>query len=229
MVSRHSVWLGLVVAVSQAGCHFSHPPIAPETPPIELPPSLKGHAFVLSKAYMEAEGVKPELVEGEPGQGKMVKGQWQLVKLTEDIPVWRLWAGPQKRDSHGNTNEYGAWWSADAPTGTRKGYRAQYQICKAWNDLTWVTRCTLKKGAVVVVGPGNSVAPPSCGEGSTEAYPENDHDWQMWISKPWERHGAGGILECPETELAFPNRYPNDCAEVSHAGDGNICASSSLE
>ena len=92
-----------------------------------------------------------------------------------------------------------------------------------------MTRCTLKKDAVVVVGPAAAVAPKDCGDASAEAYPENAQDWRMWIAKPADRHGPGGVLVCPESDLTFPNRYPNDCAEISHAGDGQVCASSSLE
>ena len=89
----------------------------------------------------------------------------------------------------------GQWWSYDAPKGDQAGYRKDYEICMGWNDLTWMATCTLKKGSVVVVGPGQSVSAQTCGDPSgQESYPANAEDWQVYVDKAWARSAE---LSCP--------------------------------
>lgn len=201
--------LGLLVGSAQAG------------EALKLPPALKGKAEVVSSTdpdYARADlasAVKPV------GEGGLSEGI--VVRLTEDIPVWRMWSGPEKKDSRGNTNRLGQWWSYDAPKGTQQGYRTDYEICLAWNDLTWVAKCTLKKGAVVAVGPGNSVSAQVCGDPTgKEAYAANAKDWQTWIAKAWSRLGADKELDCPsETQdyMADPKHIDRPLSTESK-GDG---------
>ena len=130
------------------------------------------------------------------GDGGISEGV--VVRLTADIPVWRMWSGPAKKDSRGNTNRLGQWWGAEPPHGTQQKYRANYEICQGWNDLTWMAKCTLKKGAVVAIGPGQSVTAKTCGDpAGKEEYAANKHDWQVWVAKAWARLGADKELDCP--------------------------------
>jgi hypothetical protein len=69
-----------------------------------------------------------------------------VVKITQDIPVYRMWNGPGDVNAQGNTNRLGGWWSYDAPHGPVDGYRVAYEICRDWNKLKWVATCTLKAG-----------------------------------------------------------------------------------
>jgi len=161
--------------------------------PAPLPPQLDGKAEVVASsapAYAQADlaaAVKPA------GQGGISAGL--VVRLTQDIPVYRLWSGPAKLSAGGYTNRIGQWWSYAAPTGTQAEYRAHYEICTAWNDLTWVATCTLKAGSVVAIGPGQSVSAETCGDPSgQEAYPANLSHWQLWVAKAWAR---GQELVCP--------------------------------
>lgn len=174
---------------------------------LALPKKLEGKAVVLPSTdpnYAKADAasaVKPA------GQGGLTEGL--VVQLTEDVPVYRMWSGPTKKDSRGNTNRMGQWWSYDAPTGPVTGYRTDYEICTGWNDLTWVATCTLKKGAVVVIGPGQSVSAESCGDVTgKETYAANPEDWQVYVSKAWAR---GTELVCP----AETSDYEADPQDIS--------------
>ncbi len=182
---------------------------------LTLPAALDGKAVVLAPTdpdYARADlasAVKPE------GQGGISQGL--VVRLTADIPVYRMWSGPTKKDSRGNTNRMGGWWSYDAPTGPVSGYRTAYEICNSWNDLTWVATCTLKSGAVVAIGPGQSVSAATCGDVTgQEAYAANNKDWQLYLSKAWTRVGAGKELECP-AESADYEANPDDISKPKAA------------
>ena len=161
-----------------------------------LPKALAGKAVVVAPtdpAYPKAdigEAVK------NPGLGGISQGI--VVKLTKDVPIYRMYNGPTKVDSQGHTNRVGQWWSYDAPNGSQQSYRSAYEICQGWNDLTWVATCTLKKGAVVAIGPGQSVWAETCGDATgTESYAADPGAWQVWISKAWTRNGKGKDLDCP--------------------------------
>jgi len=120
------------------------------------------------------------------------------VRLVQDLPVYRMWNGPDKLNAGGLTNRIGQWWSFDAPCGTRAKYRASYEICHAWNDLTWVATCNLKKGSVAAVGSGQSVSAENCGDPTgQESYFGNPIGWQVFVAKAWSR---GDELVCPGAE-----------------------------
>ena len=165
-----------------------------------LPPPVTGKAVVLQPtdaAYSRAvigSAVKPA------GQGGVVTGT--VIQLTQDVPVYRMWSGPTKVSAAGLTNRIGGWWSYDAPKGTQAQYREAYEICLGWNDLTWVAQCTLKAGAVVVIGPGQSVSAETCGDATgRETYPANFKDWQLYLDKPWARPAE---LVCPDASADYP-------------------------
>lgn len=160
----------------------------------DLPAQVRGKAVVLAPTdadYARAaigSAVKPA------GQGGVSEGI--VIRLTQDIPVYRMWSGPAKVNAAGLTNRLGGWWSYDAPSGTQARYRTAYEICQGWNDLTWVAACTLKAGSVVVIGPGQSVSAETCGDATgRESYPANPVDWQLYVDKPWTR---GAELVCPD-------------------------------
>lgn len=146
-------------------------------------------------------------VKKPPGQGGVSEAQ--VVRLTRDLPVYRLWNGPAKVNSAGQTNRLGPWWSFDPPTGAVSSYRNNYEICLSWNDLTWAARCTLKKGAVVAIGPGQSVAVETCNNpAGPEQYGANPRDWQVYVNQPWAQPAS--VFECPPAGAD----YPVDPAEI---------------
>ena len=165
--------------------------------PIALPARLTGKAVVLAET--DADHARGDLTGAlkQPGEGGLSEAL--VVRLTADIPVYRMWSGPDKKDSRGNTNRVGQWWSYDAPTGTQAEYRTAYEICEDWNELTLVVTCTLKAGAVVAIGPGQSVSAATCGdETGKEEYPANPGAWQVFVAKAWTRLGPDKELDCPD-------------------------------
>lgn len=163
-----------------------------------LPAALAGKATVLASsdpAYAQANvsgAVKPA------GQGGV--SQALVIQLNQDLPVYRMWNGPQAVG--GNNNRLGSWWAFDAPQGTREGYRRAYEICGTWNELRWVATCTLKQGAVVAIGPGQSVSAQTCADSSGyETYDSNRKDWQVFVNQAWNRPDA---LACPPETADYP-------------------------
>lgn len=181
--------------------------VPPEPSALALPAELQGKAAIVPKGDPdEARADLPSAVKA-PGEGGIAPGL--VVRLVTDVPVWRLWSGPTKRDAQGHDNRLGQWWAYDAPRGTQQQYRTDYEVCVAWNDLTYVAKCTLKKGAVVAIGPGNSVSAKTCGDkDGKEAYPANPRGWQVWISKVWTRPTE---LDCP----AATGDYELDPGDIS--------------
>jgi hypothetical protein len=85
---------------------------------------------------------------GQPEQGKLCSGQ--VLEAATPLVLYRVW----QRDKP--YTERGRWWSIDRPTGTRERYRADNAICSEWSSLDVVSRCTLRAGARLVLGPGQS-------------------------------------------------------------------------
>ncbi|NML15940.1 hypothetical protein [Azohydromonas caseinilytica] len=179
--------LALLALAALAGCATA------PTDPLGLPASLQGRAEVLRLDDPDYERAAAWSALKAPGQGGVLGVA--VVRIREDLPVYRLWNGPAVRDARGNTNRLGGWWSADAPSGTVAQYRSDYEVCQTWNQLTWLARCTLRRGAVVAVGPGQSVSAQTCGDASgQESYPPNRQGWQIYIDQPWQRPQE---LSCP--------------------------------
>ncbi len=178
---------------------------------ISLPKQLHGKADVVHKDSADYARADIDGAVKAAGEGGITQGL--VVRLKTDLPIWRLWNGPTKKDARGFTNRMGQWWSYDKPHGTKQAYRHNYEICNAWNELTWVAKCTLKKGAVVVIGPGNSVSAKTCGDASgQESYPINRQHWQIYISKIWARSTE---VECPDESLDYEASPADISAKIS--------------
>lgn len=170
---------------------------------LALPQQLAGKAEVVPKGDPDEARADLASAVKAAGEGGLTRGI--VVRMTADVPIWRMWSGPTKKYD-GRTNRMGQWWSYDAPHGTQSGYRIAYEICASWNDLTYMARCTLKKGAVVAIGPGNSVSANLCG--GNESYPENPRDWQVHVAKIWQRSSE---VDCPPDT----GDYEADLADIS--------------
>jgi hypothetical protein len=152
----------------------------------------------------------PAAATGVPGAGKLVAPY--VVRLTRDLPVYRLWPGPDVKDAQGRTSRIGAWWTFEPPAGTLASYRRRYEVCDGWSSLRWVASCTLRRGAVVVVGLGQSVSAATCGKPG-ESYPASDRDVQVYIHEPWKHTGTpGSELSCPDPSRDYEND-PQDIAK----------------
>ena len=85
---------------------------------------------------------------GKSGDGKLCYGQ--VFAATAPVTVYRVW------NSAKSYTEFGKWWSLIKPTGPVDSYRSDNAICPEWSELNQLTRCTIKVGAHVVIGPGQS-------------------------------------------------------------------------
>lgn len=166
---------------------------------LSLPQQLVAKAIVLNSSDPDYSRAMLTNAEKPPGKGGISSGL--VVKVTQDISVYRLWNGPAKKDTNGNTNRLGSWWSYDPPSGSIAAYRISYEVCNAWNDLTWLATCTLKAGSVVAIGPGQSVTAETCDDKTgVENYPPNTREWQTYIDKPWSRPQE---LQCPDVTADY--------------------------
>lgn len=83
-----------------------------------------------------------------PGKGKLCKGK--VFVAEKEVTVYRVW------DASKSYTLYGGWWSFSRPTGPRDQYQAANDICPEWSALDKMSTCTIKVGAHVAVGPGQS-------------------------------------------------------------------------
>jgi len=96
-----------------------------------------------------------------------VKKNYQIVVTTKNVKIYRAYSS---KTGHGNSKietclldptrktyfgqKLGSWWSLANPKsfGSKAQYRTATSICTAWNLLTHVQECTLRKGSVVAIG-----------------------------------------------------------------------------
>ena len=205
----------LIVALSVSCARFPAPAAPGPRPGLTLPADLAASVVILAPGADGYERADIQTAVESPGEGKVSRAI--VIRLTRDIAVYRLWSGPDKVEN-GRTNRIGSWWTHDRPRGNVRQYRTSYEVCAVWNDLTWVATCTLRKGAVVAIGPGNSVSAATCGDKTgKEKYPPNEHNWQLYVSRAFERIGPDKELDCPDPDkdyeaqpgnLAKPKRGP---------------------
>jgi hypothetical protein len=87
--------------------------------------------------------------QGESGQGKLCVGK--VFVAEQPVTVYRVW------DRSRSYTAYGSWWSLSDPQGPRDSYQKEEDICPEWSALDRMSACSLKVGAKVVIGPGQSV------------------------------------------------------------------------
>jgi hypothetical protein len=85
-------------------------------------------------------------------------------KVNQRLQVYRLWDGQVA------ASQYGSWWALTRPSGSRDVYRQDYGICANWSALNRLTACTVKPGAVIVIGSTQSV---QCDDGSYGVSPSS--------------------------------------------------------
>jgi len=152
--------------------------------PSVLRNSLLYIPFPLSVAK-PCEGIDPKYVVADRDNGNM---RWALFgKVVKPLPVWRAFSANSRvcEQKPYEARLQGSWWSLEDPRRYGKdGYRKGAAVCSIWNDLGKVVHCTVKRGAIVAVGPTQSVkeckcpAPP---EVSVESYGPTDQ-WQVYVN-----------------------------------------------
>ena len=98
------------------------------------------------KAVEDSELLEDAL--GSSGNGKLCEGR--VYEAVEEVTVYRVW------NSEKSYTQYGRWWSFEQPVGPKSKYRKANGICPSWSELDVMSRCSIKVGAKVVVGPGQS-------------------------------------------------------------------------
>ncbi len=102
--------------------------------------------------------LKPE------GKGGVYEGK--VVKVKKSFPIFRVYTKKENLQT-GRNNRLGGWWT-HVPPGkgiSKSDYRRHYEICKSFNhDLDRVVQCWIYPGALLLIGPGQSVNDETCGK-----------------------------------------------------------------
>lgn len=125
-----------------------------------------------------------------PGNGKLCQGK--VFEAKKPVTVYRVW------DSSNSYTAYGKWWSLSYPTGNRDSYRQAEDICPEWSALDRLIKCTIKVGAKVVIGPGQSV---DCANGVS--YPPSAEN-QVYI--PNDSKNNQLYVDCREETVDWPRQ-----------------------
>ncbi len=131
-----------------AGCAGMTPPPAPALSGIDGIPCI-GQIDKPPSGLVETRD--PALLDkalGASGKGMLCAGK--VYRAKEPVTVFRVW------DSSKAYTLYGGRWSFRLPQGPRDSYRKENDICPEWSALDRMSACTLKPGAEIVVGPGQS-------------------------------------------------------------------------
>ena len=111
---------------------------------MELPVELSRKFTAVSDPELLAQSI------GEANEGKLCQGQVYVAKQNTQVMLFRGW------NASNPASEFGEWWALKSPRGQIAQYRRDYQICYQWSPLDKMTLCSLKAGAKVVIGTGQS-------------------------------------------------------------------------
>ncbi len=135
--------------------------------------------------YAEQQQVYTNLIGNalEPeGNGGVYEGK--ILKVKKVFPIFRVYT--KKGDPKtGRNNRFGGWWT-HVPPGkgiSKADYRRRYEICESFNrDLDRVVQCWIYPGALLLVGPGQSVSEDTCGKpGESYASDSGKDNLQIYI------------------------------------------------
>jgi hypothetical protein len=116
-------------------------------------------------AYAEQQHVYTNLIGNAlkpEGDGGVYEGK--ILKVKKEFPIFRVYT--KKGDPEtGRNNRFGGWWT-HVPPGkgiSKADYRRRYEICESFNrDLDRVVQCWIYPGALLLIGPGQSVSEGTC-------------------------------------------------------------------
>ncbi len=143
---RTNVWF-LCMAVGLAACGDS---IQPEVSPLDGVACVGGVEKVPEGLKLVDDAALLNEALGKTGEGKLCAGR--VYEATAQVAVYRVWNQAK------SYTEFGKWWSLSMPSGTVASYREENAICPEWSELNQLTRCTVKLGSRVVIGPGQSAS-----------------------------------------------------------------------
>lgn len=113
------------------------------------------------------------------GQGGISDGD--LFVNNFDRAIYRVW------DSAHPLSRLGNWWAPDPPPATEEQFLQKYVVCHGWGAHARLTRCILKRDAVVAKGSG---AAGSCAKESQAIqlyvpYPSEELEHCVDVQLPW--------------------------------------------
>ena len=191
LVSRLTALLALVLI---AGCTHL-PPGEPTALPSAGGPHCVGVAPPPPGLVEVDDAPLLQAARGAPGLGGLCIGKVFLVE--RPVAVYRVWDGARRHTA------LGRWWSFSPPQGSRDDYRRANVICPAWSALDRLSACTLKPGARIVVGPGQSA---ECADGPYPASAVN----QVYVPND-VRQGQVFVDDC-SAEALWPGTPPVEAA-----------------
>jgi len=123
--------------------------------------------------YAEQQCVYTKLISNalkSEGNGGVYEGK--VLRVKKIFPIYRVYT--KKEDTQtGRNNRFGGWWT-HVPPGkgvSKSDYRRRYEICESFShDLDRVEQCWIYPGALLLIGPGQSVSEVTCGRPG-ESYP----------------------------------------------------------
>ncbi len=148
-------WLFLLFGglAACAGAPVAPPPTTQaDAAPLHCP----GSSGVPARLREQLQAVEdPALLRaalGQPGQGGLCQGQVYQSRPDSQVTLFRVW------NSTNPHSQYGSWWALELPVGEVSAYRAGFEICYQWSPLDRLATCSLKPGARLVLGDGQSAS-----------------------------------------------------------------------
>lgn len=133
----------LLMLVALIGCATSPP--QPCKGDIRLPETLAADFEAIDDPALLAQSL------GSPDAGSLCQGQVYRAKTGTAVRVHRAW------NSTSAKSERGHWWVFERPAGSISDYRDDFAICYEFSPLDRLVSCTVKPGATLVVGTGQSI------------------------------------------------------------------------
>jgi hypothetical protein len=194
-----------------------------------LPPELREKVDVVSTfdsnqvvtateqaAYAEQRRVATDLIGNAlmaVGKGGVYEGK--VVRVRQAFPIYRVYSA--REYARTGRSRIGGWWTSVPPGRgiSRAEYRRRYEICESFNpDLDRVVACRVYPGALLVIGPGQSVDEKTCGRaGEGYAADSGKRNLQVYLADAF-RHEF--IIRDDQTPLQDIEHYigcPSDAAD----------------
>lgn len=170
-------------------------------------------------AYAEQRHVARDLIGDAlkpAGKGGVYEGK--IVKVSQAFPLYRVYS--VKEYARTGRGRIGGWWTHIPPARgvSRLEYRRRYEICESFNpDLDRVVQCRIYPGALLVIGPGQSVDEGTCGKGG-ESYVADSgkRNLQIYLVEPFRHQFTIRDAQAPLQDIERYIGCPADTADRSY-------------
>lgn len=194
-----------------------------------LPPEIRDRVDVVASfdsnqvvttteqaAYAEQRRVATDLIGNAlmaDGKGGVYEGK--VIRVRQAFPIYRVYSA--REYARTGSSRIGGWWTPVSPGRglSRAEYRQRYEICERFNpDLDRVVACRVYPGALLVIGPGQSVDEQTCAKaGERYAADREKRNLQIYLVEAF-RHQF--IIRDDRTPLQDIEHYigcPSDAAD----------------